>query len=51
MLVTNGSLIVRHADPLPAPCAICGILIEWPARFAFVENGDVAHLSCVEDRD
>jgi hypothetical protein len=51
MLVTNGPLIVRHADPLPAPCAICGILIEWPARFAFVENGDVAHLSCVEDRD
>jgi hypothetical protein len=28
-----------------------GLMIEWPARFAFVENGDVGHLACVEDRD
>jgi hypothetical protein len=47
----HGPLIVRHADPLPAPCVICGILIDWPARFAFIENGDVGHLACVEDRD
>jgi hypothetical protein len=51
MLVTNGPLIVRHADPLPAPCAICGRVLDWPERFAFIENGDVGHLACVEDRD
>jgi hypothetical protein len=47
----NGPLIVHHADPLPAPCADCAELICWPERFAFVEDGRVAHLSCVEDRD
>jgi hypothetical protein len=43
-------MITVRKDPLPAPCADCGVVIEWPSPFAFVAFG-VAHLACVEARD
>lgn len=40
----------RPRGPAPAPCADCGVVIEWPSPFAFVAFG-VAHLACVEARE
>jgi hypothetical protein len=43
-------MITVRKGPLPASCADCGVVIEWPSPFAFVAFG-VAHLACVEARD
>ena len=43
-------MITVRKGPLPAPCADCGVVIEWPSPFAFVAFG-LAHLACVEARE
>ena len=36
MTISNGSLILHHADPFPGPCAICGTVLARPVSWARV---------------